>query len=126
MDKILTAFKAYFGNTIHFPDDLGKSGLIDDPNSGWFIRYILFEDENKEVCLDFTADHRMTNPRHHRIQPNGEIIFLEMYQEGFSYDPKIEGDEEIQRNKYYEHNQKVSRILLQKGLMSLEENEPHP
>jgi hypothetical protein len=40
--------------------------------------------------LDFTADQRMINPRHHRIKSKGEIIFLEMYQEAFSYNSEIE------------------------------------
>lgn len=123
MDKIIKTLNEYFGNEINFPYNLSESGIIEDLNSGWFIRYLSFKDENKELCLDFTANHRMTNPRHHRIKSNGEIIFLEMYQESFSYNTKIEGDEEVQRVKYYEHNRNVSRILIKKGLMDLKGNE---
>lgn len=123
MDKIFVAFKEYFGNEINFPSDLGDSGEIDDLNSGWYIRYIFLKDENENLCLDFTANHRMTNPRHHRIKSDGEIIFLEMYNESFSFNPEIDGDEEIQRNKYYEYNRSVSRILIKKGLMNLAGNE---
>ena len=39
----------------------------------------------------------MTNPRHHRITSNGEITFLEMYKEAFSYNPNIPGTKKYKR-----------------------------
>jgi hypothetical protein len=123
MELILKSFRDYFSNKIEIPDELASSGTIDDVNSGWHIRYILNEGENGKQYLDFTADHRMTNPRHHRINENGEVTILEMYQEGFSYDSEKPGDFEIQQEKYYEHNRNISRILIKKGLMNLKGNE---
>jgi hypothetical protein len=123
MELILKSFRDYFGNKIEIPNELGMSGTIDDLNSGWFIKYVLNTLEDGKQYLDFTADHRMTNPRHHRITSDGEVEFLEMYQEGFSYNSEILGNYEIQQEKYYEHNRNVSRILIKKGLMNLEGNE---
>lgn len=123
MDKISKALSQYFNDEIDFPKNLDDKGVIDDRKTGWYIRYILSKLENGETCLDFTADHRMTNPRHVRINSEGELQYLEMYQEGYTYDSKIPGDEEIQLQKYYEHNRNVSRILIRKGLMDLKGNE---
>ncbi len=123
MNKIHKALTQYFHNEINFPRNLGDKGIIDDRKTGWYVRYIVCKEENGEVYLDFTADHRMTNPRHVRINAQGELQNLEMYQEGYTYDPKIPGDEEIQLQKYYEHNRNVSRILIRKGLMDLKGNE---
>ncbi|WP_298509950.1 hypothetical protein [uncultured Kordia sp.] len=74
------------------------------------------KDENENVCLDFTAEHRMTNPRHCRISLNGEITHLEMYRECYGFDSDIPGDKEKQEKEYYAHNRKVSQILIKKGL----------
>ncbi|HNP24424.1 MAG TPA: hypothetical protein PKM63_21095 [Panacibacter sp.] len=119
MNKILTTLRDYFGNEIAFPDNLESKGIIEDVNTGWSIRYVLVSNQDGEPYLDFTANHRMTNPRHHRITSNGEITFLEMYKEAFSYNPNIPGDEEIQKEIYYGHNRNVSEILIKKGLFDV-------
>lgn len=123
MELILKSFRDYFKNEIAIPDNLGSSGIIDDLNSGWYVRYVVNRNEDGIPFLDFTADHRMTNPRHHRISSNGEVTFLEMYLEAFSYNSEVKGDYEIQQEKYYQHNRNVSRILINKGLMNREGNE---
>jgi hypothetical protein len=123
MEDILKALSNYFDNKIKFPERLRKKGVIDDDTTGWYIRYIVSKNEQGEIYLDFTADHRMTNSRHHRIAANGDVTFLEMYEDFFSYDPKIPGDEEVKRQEYYKHNRNVSRILIKKGLMDLKGNE---
>lgn len=121
MEKILASFRDYFDNRVAIPDALSDKGIIDDDNSGWYIRYIVLKDEHGNPYLDFTAEHRMTNPRHHRITSDGEVTFLEMYDESFSYNADIPGDKEKQRNKFYEHNQNVSRILKEKGLLDADD-----
>lgn len=116
MKKIIKAFREYFGNKVDIPDTLEKNGIIDDYNAGWYIRYKVQKDKNGNNYLDFTADHRMTNPRHERINSEGEITMLEMYRESFSYDPDITGDEAAKEKEFYEHNRAVSKILKEKGL----------
>lgn len=116
MEKIIKAFREYFGNKVNIPDTLEKKGIIDDHKLGWYIRYVVLEDEEGHIYIDFTADHRMTNPRHERINSEGEITSLEMYRESFSYDPDIPGDEAIKEKEFYEHNRAVWKILKEKGL----------
>lgn len=123
MENIIKAFNEYFGGKVDIPIELTEKGIIDDANSGWYIRYILAKDEQGNLVLDFLADHRMTNTRHHRIDSNGEISFLEMYQEAYSFNPEIAGDKEKKEQEYFNHNREVSRILIRKGLMDLKGNE---
>lgn len=123
MEIIKNAFREYFGGSVDIPAKLTEQGIIDDLNSGWYVRYILSKDETGNLGLDFLAHHRMTNTRHHRIDSNGEITFLEMYQEAYSFDPEIPGDKEKKEREYFNHNRKVSRILIRKGLMDLKGNE---
>lgn len=123
MENIRKTFREYFDYKIKLPEIISNFGTIDDLNTGWYIKYILVKNDDNTYHLDFTAEHRMTNPRHLRINANGSIEFLEMYQEGFNYNPNIPGDEENKRNEYFEHNRNVTRILESKGLMSTPTNE---
>lgn len=120
---IRQAFADYFGGEIELPDEILSKGEINSLHTGWMIRYILSADETGAPYLDFTADHRMTNSRHVRIDVNGNVNSLETYMEGYSYDEDIPGDEERQRQAYYEHNRKVARILFEKGLSDNDPNE---
>ena len=123
MKKIIDTFEDYFNNEISLPNQLPEKGKIDDLNSGWYIRYILSKDSDGNLYLDFTAEHRMTNSRHHRITLNGELSFLEMYKEGYGYNDKIPGDKEKKEQEYFEHNREVSRVLIKKRLMDMKGNE---
>ncbi|MFM2385916.1 MAG: hypothetical protein RL660_673 [Bacteroidota bacterium] len=117
MELILKTFKEYFGNKVPIPDKLSKRGIIDHTESGWYIRYVVCEDEQGQKYLDFTAEHRMTNDRHHRITIYGELSYLEMFPVGMTYNPDIPGDYEIQQAKYFEENKRIAQILINKGLM---------
>lgn len=117
MEDIIKAFRNYFNGKVKIPSVLSEQGIIDDLNSGWSIRYVLLEDEKGKKCLDFTAEHRMTNPRHHRISSDGEITSLEMYYEYYSYDPNIPGDEAKKEKEFFAHNRAVTKMLIKKGLL---------
>ena len=124
MDKIRETFKKYFGDGVELPENIPAFGKFSDYKyTDWDITYIFRTDENGKKYLDFTADHRMTNPRHCRITEDGELIHLEMYKIDCGYDPKIEGDEEIKKQEYFEYNRNVSRILIEKGLLERRGNE---
>lgn len=116
LSAIRKAFADYFEQEHELPENIPAKGSISSLDTGWMIRYILSTDEYGRLYLDLTADHRMTNPRHIRIDANGDISSLETYMESFSYDEDIPGDEERQRQAFYEHNRKVGRILFEKGL----------
>ena len=113
---IKKAFKDYFKGQLELPEPIPARGKIDSLNTGWMVRYILCFTASGEPFLDFTADHRMTNPRHQRIDRLGNISFLEMVQEGYAYDPDIPGDKEIKEADYFAYNRNVYRILKEKGL----------
>lgn len=116
MEKIRQAFKEYFDEfDIELPEHIEKKGTITD--SGWSITYILTHDEHGEPCLDFLAEHRMTNMRHVRIRQNGEVVALETFQENYAYDAEVEGDEERAEREFQAHNNRVAELLRQKGLI---------
>jgi len=123
LEKIRETFRNYFDGKVELPENIGEKGEIQGKEIRWQIRYVLIKNEQNETCLDFTAYHRMTNPRHQRIKPNGEISTLEMYCENYSYDPKIPGDKEKSREEYFKHNRKIGRMLVRKGLEDMKGNE---
>lgn len=114
MGTIATGFKNYFkGFDLDLPDPIPAKGNVEE--SGWQVRYILNQDENNQPCLDFFAENRMTSPRHVRILNDGSIISLDSYQESYSHDPTIPGDEERAIREMQEHNDRVSETLKAKG-----------
>ncbi|MFN7120329.1 MAG: hypothetical protein ACK4TA_26310 [Saprospiraceae bacterium] len=116
LDAIRAVFKDYFNNfSIELPEQIKTWGEIEG-NAGWFIIYSLGYDDNKIPCIYFSANHRLTNPRHFLINENGEYKSLEFYQEGFFYNPATEGDEEIKRQEYYIYNRRVGAIHRQNGV----------
>lgn len=113
-DKIGNAFNEYFASSkIKLPDPILPQGNIQQ--AGWTIKYILNEDDQGQPCLDFFAEHRMTNPRHVRIDSNGNIMALDSFLESFTYDSEVEGDEEKARKRFEEHNLRIAEILKAKG-----------
>lgn len=116
MEKIREAFKEYFeGYDIELPEKIEKKGKIS--KGRWSITYVLTTDEEGKPALDFIADHPMSSMSHMRIRENGETVALESMRENYSYDAKIEGDEERARKEWQEHNDRVADILHEKGLI---------
>jgi hypothetical protein len=116
MEKIREAFNAYFKRFgLELPEQLEPKGRLS--GGGWSVTYVLTTDEAGEPCLDFLAEHRMTNMRHVRIRQNGEVIALESIEESFSYDAEVEGDKERAEKAFHEHNNRVADLLREKGLI---------
>jgi len=116
MDNIRAAFSNYFKpRQLTLPNPIPEKGRIEE--EGWYVGYALNKDETGASCLDFFAEHRMTNSRCVRILQSGESIELESYWDELIYDSAIEGDKERAEQEYREHNEKVSRILQEKGLL---------
>jgi hypothetical protein len=117
---IRKSFKDYFsepGIELHDVIELGIVRGFDDVGTGWTISYKLKKAEDL-FFLDFFAEHRMTNSRHHRILENGEVIALESLWEFGS--PQYDDDPErtkMEQEEIWEKNKKVEDILKQKGLM---------
>jgi hypothetical protein len=115
MGTITSGFKEYFkGFQLELPDPIPSKGEIQQ--GGWNITYAFNQDDNGFPCLDFFAEHRMTNPRHVRILHDGSILGLESYQESYSYNADVEGDKERAIQAMQEHNDRVSKALKAKGL----------
>ena len=81
--------------------------------AGWTIWYQFGSDEDGEY-LDYYSSHRMTNDSHVRIHEDGRVESLDSLWEvrPTSKDP----DENARlENEFWEHNERVSRILEEKG-----------
>ena len=116
MEKIREAFKTYFDEfELELPQKIEKKGTVAE--HGWTITYVLTSDEQGQTCLDFLAQHRMTNMRHVRIYQNGEIKELESIQESYGYNHEIEGDQARAEREFQEHNERVAKILRAKNLI---------
>ncbi len=81
--------------------------------AGWTIWYLFGSDDSGEY-LDYYSSHRMTNDSHVRIHEDGRVESLESL-DGMrrtSADP----DENARlENEFWEHNERVSRLLEEKG-----------
>lgn len=81
--------------------------------SGWAIWYLFGSDERGEY-LDHYASHRMTDDRHVRIREDGTeeclpaISSFRVVSEDRREDARFEAE-------YLEHNQRVGRMLEEKG-----------
>ena len=114
MGTIATGFKDYFeGFGLELPDPIPEKGRVE--GSGWQVRYILSQDDSNQPCLDFFAENRMTNPRHVRILHDGSFMSLESYQESYSHDSDVSGDQEQAMQAMRDHNDRVTEILKAKG-----------
>lgn len=115
MDNIRTAFKNYFAQFgLELPAEIEPRGKF--YARGWAITYVQTQDDQGQPCLDFLAEHRMTNSRHERIHQDGTIKHLPAPLDAFVHDPNIPGDEARARRDFYEYNQQVEAILKAKGL----------
>ncbi len=116
-EKINSVFKEYFdGFSLKFPENFKTWDDLEHCNSGWSITYSLGYDDKNIPCVYVAANHRMTNPRHFLINENGEYKSLAQYHEAFSYNPDIEGDEELKRQEYFKLNRKISSSHRLEGI----------
>jgi ribA/ribD-fused uncharacterized protein len=119
LEKIRQVFKEYFENfSIELPSIVKPWDDWRHEDSGWSITYSLGYDDENIPCMFIAANHRMTNPRHFLINENGEIKSLDQYHEMVSYNPNIEGDEEIRSQEFYKHNRKISSLYRLEGISS--------
>lgn len=116
MDQIRAGFTAYFDTAdITLPTPIPQRGNI--KAKGWVIAYVLTKDDKGAPCLDFFAQNRFTNSRHVRILDTGEILPLESYQDALIFEDEDDEDWGRAAARQHEHNQEVTRILRQKGLI---------
>ena len=107
MNEIERAFAETFAPwDIHLPQDeasLRKPGKIF--KGGWMISYVFGED-----YLDYFAEHRMTNPRHVRIQSDGRMENFEAPRHW--YVAPRDGDEKTReeaQEEFYAYNEGYTR-----------------
>jgi hypothetical protein len=116
MDQIRAGFIAYFDTAdIALPTPIPQHGKI--KAKGWAIVYVLTQDDTGTPYLDFFAENRFTNSRHVRILGTGKIIPLESYQDALIFENEDDEDWGRAAARQHEHNQDVTRILREKGLI---------
>ena len=81
--------------------------------AGWTIWYLFGADERGEY-LDYYSSHRMTSDSHVRLYDDGRVEGLESLWEmrQSSNDPD---EEERLKAEFWEHNERVARLLEEKG-----------
>ena len=81
--------------------------------AGWTIWYLFGADERGEF-LDYYSSHRMTSDSHVRLYDDGRVEGLESLWEmrQSSNDPD---EEERLKAEFWEHNERVARLLEEKG-----------
>jgi ABC-type sulfate transport system substrate-binding protein len=109
MQNIKNKFKEIYPE-LSFPEGQVR-GTVESENLS--VRYCFGEDENGVPYLDIYSSNKMGS-MHLRIKHNGETEALDTYQEGFSYDPDIPGDEERAQKEHRVHNERVGKMLLDK------------
>ena len=114
MNDIEIAFAETFENwNIKLPPEataLRQPGEI--KQRGWVIRYVFGED-----CLDYYAEHRMTDPRHVRIHPDGRSESLEAPRDMYAYPGNAdEATRQKAKDEYHAYNRRVYAELRAKGL----------
>lgn len=83
---------------------------------GWSIWYLFGEDETGEY-LDYYSSHRMTEDNHVRLYADGRFMDLDCYL-GFRFlSPDPVEDARLEA-RFVAHQQKVTRILAEKGFLS--------
>ena len=119
LTNLRKSFKEYFDEPgIELPDAIkpGVVGGFEDIGTGWSIAYKLGKEESA-YFLDFFAEHRMTNSRHHRILESGKVIDLESFWEfGFPQYPDDPERTKREQEEIWSKNAEVEKILKQKGL----------
>lgn len=116
---IRAGFSDYFAPAeVELPDPIPARGEV--RGGGWQVRFVVLEDEQGDTgapCLDFFAQNRMTNSRHVRIAADGTASTLENYQDALITQPGEEDDWGKARARQAEHNERVTEILREKGLI---------
>lgn len=115
MKTLIEAFERQFASfDLHLPDPLPARGELRE--RGWTIRYVVLADEHGQPCLEYVADHRMTNSRHVRILSSGEMQDLPSFESDFGFDPSVPGAREQAEANMRAHNAAVLADLKSKGL----------
>ncbi|MEX1020873.1 MAG: hypothetical protein WDZ49_14520 [Litorilinea sp.] len=110
---IRTGFHDYFETAnLELPDPIPARGTVE--GNGWHVRFVRHE---SPPAVDFFAQNRMTNTRHVRIAADGSAESLENYQDAIITQPGEEDDWAKARQRQAEHNQRVTEILREKGLI---------
>lgn len=83
---------------------------------GWSIWYLFGADETGEY-LDYYAAHHMADDCHIRIYADGRYVMLDSYLGLRSLSPDPVEDARLEA-RFVAHQQKVTRILAEKGFLS--------
>ncbi len=110
MQNIKNKFKELYPQ-LPFPDENEQRGTVELGADN--IKYAFGKDEKGDAYLDTYSSHRMGSA-HLRITHSGEVEVLDTYQEGFSYDAEIPGDEQRAEKEHRKHNERVGKLLLEK------------
>ncbi len=113
---IRSAFQIYFAHWgLRLPPRVqaGVRGTLKE--AGWQVKFLAGEDDGG-LYLDCYARHRMTNDRHFRIRPSGQLEDLPALRDMILYpaESKEEEQEEIAR-QHREWNENVWEMLSRKG-----------
>ncbi len=111
---IREAFAEYFAPwSIRLPRSLAAGkGHLD--TRGWSIDWLLGSRRGKPY-LDFSAAHRMTNPRHHRIHASGDVVWLPAERDMFVFaSGSTEAETAAKQAWYYRQNARVATLLRKK------------
>lgn len=115
-EKIAQGFKGFFDTPgVELPTPIPAKGRVS--GGGWSVTYVTGTDAQGQPYLDFFAQNRMTTSRHVRIDADGRAKSLENYQEALIFDAETGEDFGKASMKQEAHNQKVTKILEEKGLI---------
>lgn len=110
MKNLVRNFKAFFNYNEVVPDVLGEKGEFEIEIET--IRYITAKDKEGYWYIDFTCYSRFSNFQHYRItEKDPKAIELETFMEFYA------ANDEKAAQAYLEHNRKVAKMLIKKGLM---------
>jgi hypothetical protein len=116
LQYLRAGFRDYFATPgVELPTPVPPKGEI--RAGGWVIAYVLCQDDEGNPYLDFFAENRFTNSRHARILATGDIVPLESYQEALIFEDENDDDWGRAAAAQHAHNQRVTQILQQKGLL---------
>jgi hypothetical protein len=89
-----------------------ENGFIQ--KDGWLIQFCFGIEDGKEY-MDYYSSHRMAGDAHERIYENGERKDLSYFLIGYAIDKDDPEQTKINEEKYYEHNRRTAKELINKG-----------
>lgn len=115
-EKLRQRFKDYFETPgLELPSPIPERGEV--KGGDWVVRYVQGKSASGEIYVDFFARNRHTNSRHERVKADGSLESLENYQEALIFESEADEDWGKASAKMEAHNQKVTKILEEKGLI---------